>query len=185
MEDLLINNETITQQYNEGKSMKFLFFWGHTQKNNEQIDKACFSQWFPRAFEHEGISYPTAEHWMMAGKAILFKDEEILEKIINCKTAPEAKKLGRKVRNFEPTAWNEAKREIVLQGNILKFSQHEDMKEFLINTGERVLVEASPYDAIWGIGMSVNTKGVENPNNWKGENLLGYVLMDTRKSMIN
>lgn len=183
MNDTLITNQTIIDRFNAGEQMKFLFFWGHTPKNEEQADKSCFSQWFPSAFEQDGITYPTAEHWMMAGKAKLFEDNEMFEKIVASKTPHQAKKLGRKVRNFDPNAWNEAKRDIVLQGNLLKFAQHQDMKEFLINTGDRVIIEASPYDAIWGIGMSITSKGVENPNNWKGENLLGYVLMDTRTAL--
>jgi len=183
MKNLMLDNETIIDQFNEGKQLNFLFFWGHTPKDEAQVDKSCFSQWFPRAFEHEGNTYETAEHWMMAGKAKLFEDQEMLERILNCKTAPEAKKLGRKVRNFDPVVWNEHKRAIVLEGNILKFGQHNDFKEYLISTGDQVLVEASPYDAIWGIGMSANSKGVENPKNWKGENLLGYVLMDTRTEL--
>ena len=173
------NLENIKAQFTAGEKLKFIFFWGHRQKGNA-IDKSCFSQWYPATFQKDGITYPSAEHWMMAQKAILFNDEETLQKIITCAKPAKAKALGRKVSKFDAKVWNEQKYNIVLIGNILKFNQNEELKTFLLNTKQRVLVEASPYDNIWGIGMSKDNPFSANPLLWKGENLLGFCLMEVR-----
>ena len=120
---------------------------------------------------------------MMYEKAVLFGDIEIGNQILGCNTPGEAKKLGRKVKNFDPVIWDENKYRIVVRGNELKFVQNERLKEFLLKTNERVLVEASPVDKIWGIGMAVDNPKIEDPTSWKGENLLGYALMEVRSKL--
>lgn len=162
---------------------KFLFFWGHQPSKDATITKTCFSQWWISPFIVDGITYKTAEHWMMAKKAELFNDNEILEKIIQVNSPAEAKKLGREVRNYDDALWLANRYEIVKQGNFYKFSQNSDLKEFLMNTKERVLVEASPVDAIWGIGMAGDHKDVLNPEKWRGLNLLGFALMEVRDEL--
>ena len=162
---------------------KFLFFWGHQPSKDGTVTKTCFSQWWLSSFEVEGVTYKTAEHWMMAKKAELFKDQEILEKIIKCNSPAEAKKLGRKVRNYNETIWLENRFEIVKEGNLHKFSQNPDLKTFLLNTNDRVIVEASPVDPIWGIGMASDHIDALNPEKWKGLNLLGFALMEVRDEL--
>jgi len=174
------NKEKLIQQFNQKEKIKFLFFWGHQPKKKGLIDKSCCSQWYPSIFEVDGISYLTAEHWMMAKKAQLFKDDKIYQKILLAKTPGEAKKLGRQVSNFDPIAWDANKYEIVVTGNISKFSQNPALKEFLLNTKNRVLVEASPVDRIWGIGMGQDNPNSDRPPLWNGENLLGFALMEVR-----
>lgn len=170
------------EQYQKGEPQKFLFFWGHRPSKDGSISKSCFSQWFESPFEVEGITYETAEHWMMVKKAELFEDEEIKAEILTAKSAAEAKKLGRKVRNFKPETWDAHKFEFVVAGNQHKFEQHPEMSEFLLNTNNRILVEASPYDKIWGIGMAQDHKNILRPDCWEGENLLGFALMEVRLS---
>ena len=169
------------ERFQKKEKIKFLFFWGHTAK--DEITKSCFSQWYPGRFEEEGIIYPTAEHYMMAGKAKLFNDSEMLEKILQSPSPNQAKSLGRKVKNFDPQLWEEHKYEIVKKGNLLKFSQNQKFKDFLLSTGEKTLVEASPYDKIWGIGMQETDRRAENPLLWQGENLLGFALMEVRDEL--
>ena len=173
--------QNITERFQKKEKLKFLFFWGHTVK--EEVTKACFSQWYPARFEENGIIYKTAEHYMMAGKAKLFNDAEILVEVIEAKTPNQAKSLGRKVKNFDPQLWDEHKYGIVRKGNLLKFSQNENIKKFLLSTGKKILVEASPYDKIWGIGMLETDQRAENPLLWNGENLLGFALMDVRDEL--
>ena len=110
----------------------------------------------------------------------LFNDNEIFHKIMSSKSPKEYKELGRKIKNFSDSKWNENKYQIVLKGNIAKFSQNEKLKVFLLNTGTKILVEASPYDKIWGIGLSADQENIENPLTWRGENLLGFALMEVR-----
>lgn len=162
---------------------KFLFFWGHQPSKDGTITKTCFSQWWLSSFEVDKIIYKTAEHWMMAKKAELFNDNEVLEKILQANSPAEAKKLGREVKNYDDKLWLENRFEIVKQGNYHKFSQHAALKAFLINTKDRVLVEASPVDPIWGIGMASDHKDVLNPTKWKGLNLLGFALMEVRDEL--
>lgn len=162
---------------------KYLFFWGHQPSKDGTITKTCFSQWWESSFVVDGIGYPTAEHWMMAKKAVLFKDDEIFNKILKAKSAAEAKKLGREVRNYNDKIWLDNRYEIVKEGNFHKFGQNVNLKEFLINTGERILVEASPVDAIWGIGMASDHKDINVPEKWRGLNLLGFCLMEVRDEL--
>lgn len=169
---------TIIEDFHHEVKPELLFFWGHTKK--DEMTKACFSQWFPAQFEENKVIYTTAEHYMMAEKARLFNDDEVLEKILTAEAPNNAKSLGRKVKNFDMEIWDQHKYEIVKKGNFLKFSQNEALKEFLLSTDNKIIVEASPYDAIWGIGMLETDPDVQNPLLWKGENLLGFALMEIR-----
>jgi ribA/ribD-fused uncharacterized protein len=167
----------------EKNSVKYLFFWGHQPSADGTITKSCFSQWWLAPFVTDGIEYKTAEHWMMAQKALLFNDTEIAAKIVAVKTPAAAKKLGREIRNFDASIWDEKKFDIVVKGNFHKFFQHPELRRFLLNTIDLVLVEASPVDAIWGIGMAADHPDIQNPSAWKGENLLGFALMEVRDQL--
>ena len=180
MKNNTYNLQWLLNKVEKKEKVKYLFFWGHASSNDGSVTKSCFSQWWQSAFEVDGIRYATAEHWMMAKKAELFGDIEIAEKILAAKSPAEAKKLGRKVRNFDPKIWGENCFNIVCEGNYYKFSKHPDLKEFLLNTKDRVLVEASPVDNIWGIGLAQDDEHIENPRLWKGANLLGFALMEVR-----
>ncbi|KIQ25123.1 hypothetical protein RT99_01265 [Flavobacterium sp. MEB061] len=168
---------------NTAAESKFLFFWGHQPNKDGSISKTCFSQWWLSSFEVDKVIYKTAEHWMMAKKAELFKDNVVLEKIIKANSPAEAKKLGREVKNYNETLWLAARFDIVKEGNHHKFSQNPELKTFLLNTKDRVIVEASPVDAIWGIGMAGDHKDVLTPKKWKGLNLLGFALMEVRDEL--
>ena len=117
---------------------------------------------------------------MMAKKAVLFNDTASANKIIVCQSPAEAKKLGREVTGYDDDLWLANRYNIVKQGNYLKFSQHKALKTFLLQTGERVLVEASPVDGIWCIGMAADNPDAMYPDKWYGLNLLGFVLMEVR-----
>jgi ribA/ribD-fused uncharacterized protein len=158
----------------------YLFFWGHQPSRDGSIIKTCMSQWWPSEFEEKTIIYKTAEHFMMAQKALLFNDAEIFEKIIVKESSKDVKDLGRQIQNFDAKIWDENKYQIVKQGNFLKFSQNDLLKQFLIQTKNKVLVEASPVDAIWGIGLAEDNPKAKNPTEWRGENLLGFALMEVR-----
>lgn len=157
---------------------------GHKTKA-DHVTKTCFSQWFPSEFQDEdGNTYRSAEHYMMVKKAELFGDHEMAKKILECSIPAKAKAYGRQVTGFDQAKWDRSKFDIVVDGNMLKFSQDAAMKEFLLNTGNRVLVEASPVDRIWGIGLAVDHEHAENPSHWRGENLLGFALMKVRNQLV-
>lgn len=166
-----------------GARVKYLFFWGHKARPDGSIGAGCLSQWWPSPFAVGGATYATAEHWMMAGKARLFGDEEAETRILAAPHPNVAKKLGRQVRGFDEETWVRHRYELVVRGNVAKFGQHEDLRAFLLGTGSRVLVEASPRDRVWGIGLAADDDRATDPANWRGLNLLGFALMHTRETL--
>lgn len=174
------NLDWLIDNYDKGKRKKYLFFWGHQKSRSGDLTSSCFSQWWPSPFVVDNVRYNTAEQWMMAQKALLFDNIEIFQKILKAKSPAEAKALGREVRNFDEVIWNKHRFEIVVKGSLEKFTQHEDLKNFLINTKDRILVEASPVDRIWGNGLAADNEKSENPKLWNGLNLLGFALMEVR-----
>ncbi|GAB3634686.1 NADAR family protein [Hymenobacter arcticus] len=166
--------------FEKGKRAKFLFFWGHQRSKSGDLTAACFSQWWHSPFVVDAVRYNTTEHWMMTQKALLFNDLEIAQQVTAAKSPAEAKALGRQVRQFDEATWNRQRMAVVVRGNLAKFQQHPNLQEFLLNTKERVLVEASPVDRIWGIGLAADSERAENPKQWAGLNLLGFALMEVR-----
>jgi ribA/ribD-fused uncharacterized protein len=173
----------LLERYQRGEPLQYVFFWGHQPNRDGSISHSCFSQWWPSAFNVGDTRYATAEHWMMAEKARLFNDATAIEKILACRTPAEAKKLGRTVQHFNPVTWDTHKYAIVKMGTFHKFSQHPTLKEYLLSTREKVLVEASPDDNVWGIGMAKSHADIENPTRWQGLNLLGFALMEVRDAL--
>lgn len=172
------SKQAIIQQFDSTEaSPGFVFFWG---PGEARLPKGCFNQWHPAKFEHKGFKFANAEQAMMADKAITFKDFEILEEILDCVEPYAVKALGRLVKNFSNPKWIEVRLAIVVEINYQKFSQNPEMLATLLATGDAILVEASPVDKIWGIGMKEGAPGILNPRNWKGLNLLGEALMIVR-----
>ncbi|HET9173268.1 MAG TPA: NADAR family protein [Actinospica sp.] len=175
--------ELVAALEGEGARAKWLMFWGHQPEVDGAVGKGCLSQWWPCRFTVEGVEYASAEHWMMAGKASLFGDSDALAKILAARTPAEAKASGRLVRAFEEAAWEAARFELVVAGNVAKFGQDAGMLEFLLATRGRVLVEASPRDRVWGIGLSAQHEDATSPAKWRGLNLLGFALMEARERL--
>ncbi|MDE6101673.1 MAG: NADAR family protein [Ruminococcus sp.] len=178
------SREIIEENFRKNENLKYIFFWGHTPSADGTVTKSCFSQWYDCKFIVDGVEYHTAEQYMMSQKALLFGDVEINKEIMSAKHPKQFKTLGRRISGFDEKIWDENKTDIVIKGNYAKFSQNPELKKFLLGTNNRVLVEVSPYDRIWGIGMSANDSGITNPAMWKGENLLGFCLMEVRDMII-
>ena len=168
----------------DGEQFRYLFFWGHQPSKDGSITQSCLSQWFAASFEIEGIAYPTAEHWMMASKARLFSDDESLRLILTSPDPKTAKALGRKVKGFDGDVWDANCRRLVTEGNVAKFGQNSTLRDYLLETESHVLVEASPYDRIWGIGLQATDEKAKHPDTWEGQNLLGFALMDVRVALM-
>jgi ribA/ribD-fused uncharacterized protein len=178
------SREQLVEQIDRGAKFEYLLFYGHKESVDGSVTAACCSQWFTAKFRVDGIEYLTAEQFMMAEKARLFNDAESLEKILNSETPAEAKALGRKVVGFDEEVWKANCFDIVVAANKAKFSQNVELGKWLLATAPKVLVEASPRDRIWGIGMGASNPEARNPSLWRGRNLLGFALMAVRDSLV-
>ena len=144
-----------------------------------------FGQWTRARFELEQHTYSCAEQYMMAEKARLFGDETVRKQILATDEPREHKRLGRTVSGFSVEVWEAHREDIVFRANVAKFSQNQDLLAVLTKTGSRMLVEASPYDRIWGIGLRSTDPGADDPARWRGLNLLGKVLMRVRDHLLS
>lgn len=173
--------EELVAAVEAGATPRWLMFWGHRAKGTNGDPGSHFlSQWWPCRFTVDGVDYTSAEHFMMAEKARLFHDTTTLAQILSAPTPAEAKNLGRLVRGFDEAVWNAARFDAVVAGNVAKFGQDPVMRAYLLGTANRVLVEASPRDRIWGIGLSASNDHAADPRLWRGSNLLGFALMEAR-----
>jgi len=151
---------------------KFTFFWG-----------GPFSQWCPSPFEIDGKKFDDAEMYMMYCKAMLFNDTESAEMILTAQHPSESKAIGRRVKNFIKDVWELYCRKFVYDGNYAKFTQNPDLLKELMATGDSEIVEASPEDKIWGIGLHETDPRAKNKETWQGTNWLGEVLMQVREDL--
>jgi ribA/ribD-fused uncharacterized protein len=152
---------------------RFTFFWsGH------------FSQWDKSPFSLEGVLYNTAEQYMMHAKALLFGDGEIAARILQAREPRDQKALGRRVRGFDEASWSAQARDIVYRGNRAKFTTHRDLLAILLATEGTTIVEASPLDTIWGIGLAADDPDAQDRAKWRGTNWLGEVLTQLRDDLL-
>lgn len=151
---------------------KFVFFWN-----------GIYSQWYRAPFSINGVKFNTCEQYMMYKKALVFGDEAIANRILETEQPDEQKALGKLVKGFDRAIWDQHCFSIVYEGNLAKFTQNPELKEELLATGDRILVEASPYDFIWGIKMGEDNEDIEAPSQWRGLNLLGFAIMTVRNQI--
>ncbi|NJP52862.1 NADAR family protein [Streptomyces sp. SBST2-5] len=177
------SRQALIEALRSGEKVGYLHFWGHRPRPDGRIGPSCLSQWWPSPFTVDGVVYATAEHWMMAEKARLFGDREAERRILAAEHPAQAKKAGRLVRGFDEAVWREHRFGIVVEGSVHKFAAHDELRRFLLHTGDRVLVEASPVDRVWGIGLAATDDGAMDPERWRGPNLLGFALMEARRRL--
>ena len=146
-------------------------FWKIDEENG------FMAQWYHSPFEENGVHFTCCEQYMMYHKAKLFGDDKTVAEVLKEKDPRNIKALGKKVRGFDGDVWDANKENIVLSGNLLKFKSNETLRRALMETGGAILVEASPFDNVWGIGQ----KHLSKP--WKGQNLLGFILMRVRDTL--
>lgn len=168
-----------------------LYFYSHRPRDNDIYKSHVFSQWFSSKMKENENEYWCCEQYMMAKKALLFakgsfKDVnmKIYEQIMNANKQDHIKALGRTVKGFDEKIWENNRLHIVIEGNYLKFSQNQELRKILIDTGYMELAEASPYDKIWGIGLDIETAKKSDKSKWKGLNLLGVALMTVREGLV-
>jgi ribA/ribD-fused uncharacterized protein len=147
-------------------------------------EASMFSQWYPCTFVVGEQTFNCAEQFMMHGKAVLFGDAETAAEILAADHPRTHKALGRKVKNFDVGVWERERMRIVKDGNRAKFTQNPELIAALLATQGTTLVEASPFDKIWGIGLGEDDPRAQDPKQWKGKNLLGYVLTELRDELL-
>ncbi|MET8365139.1 NADAR family protein [Micromonospora sp. NPDC005194] len=174
----------LTGEMRSGARVKFLFFWGHQPQRDGAIGAGCLSQWWPAPFTIDGLRFPTTEHYMMWRKATLFGDQATAAQILTVRHPHAAKTLGRQVASFDQQVWEQHRYDVVVTGSAAKFGQHPALRTYLLGTRERVLVEASPLDRVWGIGLTADHPHAADPARWRGLNLLGFALMQTRATLL-
>lgn len=152
---------------------KFTFFWS-----------GPFSQWTRCSFKVDGITYNCTEQFMMAEKARFFSDKESEKEIMRADHPSDQKRLGRNVKGFIKDKWDKVAKNIVYRGNLAKFKQNPKLREHLFATKGTTLVEASPVDQIWGIGLKENDERALKRSTWKGKNWLGETLTKVREDMM-
>jgi ribA/ribD-fused uncharacterized protein len=152
----------------------FTFFWR---------SDSPFSQWHPSQFTVGGITYSCAEQYMMHQKALLFRDAKTAALVLATDDPAKQKKLGRRVSPFRGGVWERECRRIVKDGNMAKFSQNPELKAALFATAGTTLVEASPLDQIWGVGLAASDPAIQNRATWRGENRLGEALTQVREEL--
>ncbi len=179
----LVDRQSLISAMQSGASFTFRPFYGHTPREDGRLSDACFSQWYRSDFEIAGVKYSTAEQYMMAEKARLFGDEEVLAKILKLVDPSPVKELGREVRGYDDAKWEARRFDAVTEGSLAKFSATPEMKAYLLSTGDEVLVEAAPRDLVWGIGFGRDNPLVREPAKWRGRNLLGFALMRARSQL--
>ncbi|CAJ1314645.1 NADAR family protein [Paenibacillus nuruki] len=158
------------------QSERFLFFYR---------DASPFSQWYPASFELEGQQFTSAEQYMMYGKAQLFGDRDIAARILQADHPRQQKALGRQIQRFDDELWNREAKNIVYRGNHAKFTQNPELLLVLLATAGQTLVEASPSDRIWGIGLSEDDPRIHQRATWRGTNWLGEVLIQLREDLLS
>lgn len=150
----------------------FVFFWG-----------GPFSNFYPAKIKVNGVEFFCTEQFFMSCKALHFGDTETNELIMKAKDPKTAKALGRKVKNFDSVEWDKVSRDYMYEGNYAKYTQHPNLKKELLATSDKILAESSPYDKIWGLGLSEEDAKNINPEDWPGTNWLGEVLMKVRDEL--
>lgn len=145
--------------------------------------KSKLSQWHMVNFVVDGVTYNCAEQYMMAQKALLFGDTEMYKKIMESNSPKFHQDCGREVKGFVQSVWDENARKIVFKGNLARFTQNEDQKKHLLSTGTTTLVETSPIDRVWGIGLGKDDPRARSRSTWRGKNWLGQVLTMVREEI--
>ena len=153
--------------------------------HNPDEENGWLNNWYPSVFEYGGIRFSSMEQYMMYEKAAVFEDFETAQKILAEDDVAKIKKYGRQVANYEESVWNGIRQIVVYRGLIAKFTQNADLAIKLQGTGMAILAECAVHDKIWGIGLSMYDHARFDMHKWKGQNLLGFAIMQVREERLN
>ena len=151
--------------------------------HNPDEENGYLSNWYQSEFTVDLVKFSSMEQYMMYQKAMTFQDQLVAKEILQTKDAAKIKQLGRQVTNYNDHIWNGIRQIVVYKGLVAKFSQNEELKKQLKETKTAILAECAVKDRIWGIGLSMKDSKRLDITQWKGQNLLGYALMEVRKGL--
>lgn len=151
--------------------------------HNPDEEYGFLSNWYLSDFIVDGIHFSSLEQYMMYQKAVHFQDEITASKILSTTDVAEIKQLGRQVSGYDENMWNGIRQIVVYEGLLAKFSQNNELRKLLKDTGNAILAECAVKDTIWGIGLSMKDPNRFDRSKWKGQNLLGYSLMMVRDKL--
>lgn len=185
------NRQWLLREIARGKRFTYTGFWGNQSDTKEE---RSFSNFYPSKFTVDTIqglhTFTCSEQYFMYLKAVEFGDLAIVRKILDNTLAPNHyKNLGRKVSGFDDNKWSRVRYQRMLDCLRAKFMQNDDLGKNLLSTGDTILVEASPFDTVWGVKLSKQTKEGKvltqwsDPTQWRGDNLLGFALMEVRDEL--
>ena len=150
---------------------------------HEYDEYGCFSNWYQAGFDYV-YHFANSEQYMMYHKVMMFHKYDLAEKIMETTDPAECKKIaGQKFPEFNPEIWEKTCYTIVKRGVKAKFAQNNDILRILLDTGNELLAECSPYDKKWGISIDISDPDRFVIRNWKGKNLLGRILMEVREEL--
>ncbi len=167
------------QQPTSRPTNSYVYFW-----KPSEVPYGWLSNWSAHAILEDGVRFPTMEHYFMYHKALTMGDADSASRILRAKHPKDAKAMGREVRNWDERKWVQKREEIMFRGLLLKAQQHDEEMRSLLGTAGKVLAEASPHDAIWGIGCSRTDPRAASMDRWVGKNLLGNAWMKVREILL-
>ena len=138
------------------------------------------SNWYISPFDLDGQHYTAVEQYIMYRKCILFGDKQSASAVMATDNTATQQEIGRNAKGYIPKVWEGIRQMVVLKGLLEKFTQNEDLKQKLLETGDAWLVECAGSDKIWACGVRLNDEKRFDTANWTGQNILGFALMEVR-----
>lgn len=151
--------------------------------HNPDEENGFLSNWYLSPFSLNGVGFSSVEQYMMYQKAVCFNDLAIASKIMKTDDVAVIKSLGRAVSDYDDIVWSRIRENVVYDGLLAKFTQNNNLRDQLLETGECVLAECAVKDQVWGIGLSMKDPNRFDTGKWRGRNLLGHLLMKVRKQL--
>ena len=143
------------------------------------------SNFYTRSFVLEDKSFLCAEQAFQYHKSVLFNDQHTARQIMNSVDPSRMKYLGAKVNAFDYTVWKDKEDDIMKSVLNAKFTQHDDLRKALLDTGTKTIAEANAKDSYWAIGLPVTSPHVLNKDKWAaGGNKLGMLQMNLRQELV-
>ncbi|MBB1509960.1 NADAR family protein [Tessaracoccus sp. MC1756] len=168
-----------------GAGLDLLLFHGHVPEHPGQVDNGCLSEHYPAPFESDGELFRTVEHYIAWRKATLFGDKHSAQRVLRAEAPTTARAIGRTVRPFNDEVWKSHRFDVAVAANVAKFAADPQLADHLRSTGRSVLVNASPIDRVWGIGLSADDPAAQDPTRWPGLNIQGFALMEARRRLLS